>query len=88
MVTKEQKAELVQKYGITHTDTGRPEVQIALLTLRINDLSVHLESHKKDKHNRRGLINLVSKRRSLLDYLAKKDIMRYRAIIAALGLRK
>ncbi len=88
MVTKEQIAELVQKHGASPNDTGKPEVQVAILTTRINDLTGHLESHKKDHHSRRGLIKLVSKRRKLLDYLAKNDIARYRAIIAALSLRK
>ena len=69
-------------------DTGSPEVQIAILTARINDLTEHLRVHKQDNHSRRGLLMMVGKRRSLLDYLAKKDINRYRAIVAKLGLRK
>jgi small subunit ribosomal protein S15 len=88
MIFKEQKAEIVKKYGKDDNDTGKPEVQIALLTARINDLAHHLETHKKDNHTRRGLISLVSKRRKLLDYLAGKDILRYREIIASLSLRK
>ncbi|MCX6155879.1 MAG: 30S ribosomal protein S15 [Candidatus Kapabacteria bacterium] len=88
MITKEQRAEVIEKYGSNPQDTGRTEVQVALLTQRINDLSIHLEGHKKDNHNRRGLIAMVSQRRSLLSYLAKKDIMRYRSIISSLGLRK
>lgn len=88
MITKEQKAEIVAKYGKNPQDTGRPEVQIALLTARINDLTHHLEHHKKDNHSRRGLIKLVSKRRKLLDYLAEKDIERYREIIKVLSIRK
>ncbi len=88
MITKEQKAEIVAKYGNSPQDTGKAEVQIALLTFRINDLTHHLENHKKDNHSRRGLIKLVSKRRKLLDFLAAKDIMRYREIIKALSIRK
>ena len=73
----------------THpTDTGSPEVQIAILTARINELTEHLKVHKQDNHSRRGLLKMVGKRRKMLDYLAKKDIERYRALIAKLGLRK
>jgi small subunit ribosomal protein S15 len=88
MITKEQKAEITQKYGTTADDTGRAEVQVALLTSRILDLTHHLESHKKDNSSRRGLIKLVSKRRKVLDYLAQKDISRYRDVLKALSLRK
>ena len=88
MITKEQKTETIAKFGDKPNDTGKSEVQIALLTLRINDLTSHLENNKKDHHSRRGLIKLVSKRRKLLDYLAKKDINRYRNILSALSLRK
>ena len=88
MITKDQKSEIVRKFGLSPADTGKPEVQIALLTARINDLTHHLDSHKKDNHSRRGLISLVSKRRKLLDYLAKKEISRYREIIKELSLRK
>lgn len=88
MITKDQKSEIVRKFGQNPADTGKPEVQVALLTFRINDLTHHLESHKKDNHSRRGLIKLVSKRRKLLEYLAKKDISRYREIIKELSLRK
>jgi small subunit ribosomal protein S15 len=88
MITKEQKAEITQKYGTTADDTGRAEVQVALLTTRILDLTHHLESHKQDNSSRRGLIKLVSKRRKVLDYLAKKDINRYRDVLKALSLRK
>ena len=88
MINKEQKAEIVGKHGSSASDTGKPEVQVAILTSRINDLTGHLETHKKDHHSRRGLIQMVSKRRRLLDYLAKTDISRYREIIAALSLRK
>ena len=77
-------AEAICRYG----DTGSPEVQIAVLTARINTLTEHLREHKQDNHSRRGLLMMVGKRRSLLDYLAKKDINRYRAIVAKLGLRK
>lgn len=88
MITKEQKADIIQKHGENQGDTGKTEVQVALLTARINDLTGHLENHKKDNHSRRGLIKLVAKRRKLLDYLAANDITRYRSIIAALSLRK
>jgi small subunit ribosomal protein S15 len=88
MLTKERKAELVKQYGGSDANTGKPEVQIALLTEHINLLSQHCEQHKKDHHSRRGLIMMVSQRKNLLSYLAKKDIMRYRQIIAALNLRK
>jgi len=88
MINKEQKAEIVEKHGVNTSDTGKPEVQVAILTARINDLTGHLETHKKDHHSRRGLIQMVSKRRRLLDYLAKNDINRYREIIAALSIRK
>lgn len=88
MITKEKKAELVENFGGNTNNSGKSEVQIAILTARINDLTQHLEHHKKDHHSRRGLITLVSKRRSLLDYLAGRDISRYRRIIADLSLRK
>lgn len=88
MVTKEKKMELVEKFGGKAENTGRAEAQIAIITERINDVTQHVMRHKKDNHNRRGLIKLVSKRRRLLDYLKKKDIERYRKIIADLGLRK
>ena len=88
MITKEQKAEVVHKFGTSQNDTGKAEVQIALLTSRISMLTSHLDTHKKDNHSRRGLIKLVSKRRRLLDYLTKKDISRYRAIVSTLSLRK
>lgn len=88
MILQQQKAEIIQKHGGSATNTGETEVQVAIFTARINDLQGHLEGHKKDHHSRRGLIKLVSKRRKLLDYLAKKDISRYRQIIAALSLRK
>ena len=85
---KELKSEITTKYALHEGDTGSPEVQIAILTARINELTEHLREHKHDNHSRRGLLMMVGKRRSLLDYLAKKDINRYRAIIAKLGIRK
>ncbi len=88
MITNERKAEIVQKHGGSAANTGLPEVQIALLTEHISVLSKHCEANKKDHHSRRGLIMLVSKRKTLLAYLAKNKIQRYRSIIAELGLRK
>ncbi len=85
---KARKQELIQTYGTHEGDTGSPEVQIALLTERINHLTEHLKTHKHDHHSRRGLLIMVGKRRGLLDYLTKIDIERYRSIIARLGLRK
>ena len=87
-MTKERKQELIAQYGRKAQDTGSPEVQIALLTERINHLTDHLRTHKKHHHSRRGLLMMVGKRRGLLDYLVKTDIERYRAIIAQLGIRK
>lgn len=87
-MTKERKHELMEKYGRCANDTGSSEVQIALLTERINHLTDHLRTHKKDHHSRRGLLMMVGKRRGLLDYLIKTDIERYRTIIAELGIRK
>ena len=87
-MTKERKQELIAKYGRGTNDTGSPEVQIDLLTERINHLTDHLRTHKKDHHSRRGLLMMVGKRRGLLDYLIKTDIERYRSIIAELGIRK
>lgn len=88
MVTKERKLELVKTHGDNEQDTGKPEVQIALITEHLNALNEHLKVHKKDNHSRRGLLKLVGQRRKLLDYLIQTDIERYRSIIAALGLRK
>lgn len=88
MITSEMKKEIIAKYGKTPTDTGSPEVQIALLSARIAELTEHLKNHKKDHHSRRGLLKMVGQRRGLLDYLKKTDIERYRAIIEKLGLRK
>ena len=87
-MTKERKQEIIATYGIHEGATGSPEVQIAILTERINHLNEHLKMHKKDHHSRRGLLMLVGQRRSLLNYLTKVDIERYRAIIEKLGLRK
>lgn len=87
-ITKEMKAELVRKFGRSPKDTGIPEVQIAVLTARINDLAPHFEKFKKDHHSRVGLLKMVGKRRRLLDYLMEKDIERYRKIIADLQIRK
>ena len=88
MISKEMKAEIIEKYKRDEKDTGSPEVQIALLTTRINELTEHLKVHKKDNHSRRGLLKMVGKRRNLLNYLAKKDVNRYREIVEKLGLRK
>lgn len=88
MLTKEDKAKIVKKYGKGEGDSGATEVQVALLTERINYLTDHLKQHKHDHHSRRGLLMLVGKRRRLLDYLAKKDIEGYRTLIKQLGLRK
>ena len=87
-MTQAEKTEIMQKFARHEGDTGSPEVQIAVLTKRINDLTEHLKIHKKDHHSRRGLLKMVGARRGLLDYLMKKDIERYRAIIAELGIRK
>ena len=83
-----EKNEIIAKFATHEGDTGSPEVQIALLTFRINHLNEHLKQHKQDNHSRRGLLKMVGKRRGLLDYLKAKDIEKYRAIIEALGLRK
>jgi len=88
MMLKEQKTNVIHENRIHETDTGSPEVQVAILTERISQLTEHLKIHKKDNHSRRGLLKMVGKRRSLLGYLQKKDIERYRALIAKLGLRK
>ena len=88
MMTTEKKAEIIKEFGRTPNDTGSPEVQVALLTERINTLTEHLKENKKDHHSRRGLLKMVGKRRGLLDYLKKTGLEGYRALIARLGLRK
>jgi small subunit ribosomal protein S15 len=87
-LTQERKQELIQKFGRSEGDTGSAEVQIALLTERINELTEHLRSHRKDHHSRRGLLMLVGKRRRLLRYLERADLDRYRQVVADLGLRR
>jgi small subunit ribosomal protein S15 len=87
-LTQEKKAELIQKFGRSDGDTGSAEVQIALHTERINELTEHLRSHRKDHHSRRGLLMLVGKRRRLLRYLERADLDRYRQVVADLGLRR
>ena len=87
-MTKEEKLEIIRKFGVDEKDSGKSEVQIALITKRLNDLTGHFDVHKKDHHSRRGLMQLVGKRRRLLDYLMKKDITRYRTIIKELNIRK
>ena len=88
MMRKEEKTAVIEANRTSENDTGSPEVQIAILTKRINDLTEHLKTHKKDHHSRRGLLKMVGHRRNLLAYLQKVDIERYRAIIARLGIRK
>ena len=88
MITKEQKAEIIREYALKEGDTGSPEVQVTILTARINDLNEHLKVHKKDHHSRRGLLKMVGQRRNLLKYLREVDVERYRTLIARLGLRK
>ncbi len=88
IMLKTEKTEIMKKYARHEGDTGSPEVQIAVLTKRINDLTEHLRANKKDHHSRRGLLKMVGQRRSLLNYLTKIDITRYRSLIAELGIRK
>ena len=88
MLKGEVKTNLIREYATHEGDTGSPEVQVAILTARINELTEHLRTHKHDNHSRRGLLMMVGKRRKMLDYLANKDINRYRALIAKLGIRK
>ncbi len=88
MISKEKKAEIIAAYGRTPEDTGSPEVQVALLTERINELTAHLKDHPKDHHSRRGLLKMVGQRRGLLDYLKRNDIEGYRNLIERLGIRK
>lgn len=87
-LTKDEKQGIIAEYRLSDTDTGSPEVQIAVLTNQINQLTEHLKVNKKDHHSRRGLLKMVGKRRGLLKYLTKKDIVRYRSIISRLGLRR
>ena len=88
MLLKDEQQSIIAANQLSETDTGSPEVQISILTKRINDLTEHLKVHKNDHHSRRGLLKMVGKRRNLLNYLIKKDIERYRAIITKLGIRK
>ena len=88
MISRETKTSIIEQFKINERDTGSPEVQIAILTERINELTVHMKNNPKDFHSQRGLSKMVGHRKQLLAYLAKKDIERYRAIIKALGLRK
>lgn len=88
MIAKEKKQAIIAEYGRTPGDTGSPEVQIAILTARIAELTAHLQENPKDHHSRRGLLKMVGQRRGLLDYLKKTDIERYRALIEKLGIRK
>ena len=88
MITAAKKAEIIKEYQLKEGDTGSPEVQIAILTYRINDLNNHLKTHAKAHHSRRGLLKMVGQRRNLLAYLKDKDLERYRNLIARLGLRK
>jgi small subunit ribosomal protein S15 len=88
MIAKEKKQAIIAEYGRTQGDTGSPEVQIAVLTARIQELTEHLKKNQKDHHSRRGLLKMVGQRRGLLDYLKKTDIERYRALIEKLGIRK
>lgn len=88
MITKEIKNNIIEEYKTHEGDTGSPEVQVAILTYRINDLNEHLKEHYKDFHSRRGLLKMVGQRRNLLKYLKNTDIERYRSLIARLGLRK
>ncbi|MEO4043993.1 30S ribosomal protein S15 [Hoeflea sp. CAU 1731] len=87
-ITAERKAEILKEYATKDGDTGSPEVQVALLTERITNLTEHFKGHKKDNHSRRGLLKMVSNRRSLLDYVKKKDEERYKKLIASLGIRR
>ncbi len=88
MISKEKKQAIIKEYGRSEGDTGSPEVQVAVLTERIRELTEHLKTNHKDHHSRRGLLKMVGQRRGLLDYLKKTDIERYRTLIAKLGLRK
>ncbi len=88
MISKEKKTEIINEYARKPGDTGSPEVQIAILTERIQELTEHLKTHQKDHHSRRGLLKMVGKRRGLLDYLKRTDLESYRTLIAKLGIRK
>ncbi len=88
MISKEKKAEIIKEYGRTPEDTGSPEVQVAILTERIRELTEHLKANKKDHHSRRGMLKMIGQRRNLLAYLQKKDIDAYRNLIERLGLRR
>ena len=88
MISKEKKAEIIKEYGRTPEDTGSPEVQVAILTERIRELTEHLKVNKKDHHSRRGMLKMIGQRRNLLAYLQKKDINAYRTLIERLGLRR
>jgi len=88
MISAQQKNEIIEEHSRATNDTGSPEVQVALLTARITDLTEHFKAHKHDFHSRQGLLRMVSKRRKMLDYLKRKDVERYRSLIAKLGLRK
>ncbi|MCD7862249.1 MAG: 30S ribosomal protein S15 [Lachnospiraceae bacterium] len=88
MISKEKKTAIMNEYALTPGDTGSPEVQVAVLTARINELTEHLKANPKDNHSRRGMYKMIGKRRGLLDYLKKKDIERYRALIEKLGIRR
>ena len=87
-LTKEEKTDIIEKFQLDKNDTGSVEVQVALLTKRINDLNDHLQVHKHDYHSNRGLLKMVGQRKSLLNYLAKNDVQRYRELVKKLGLRK
>jgi len=87
-ITKTQKAEILKKFATGNLDTGSPEVQVALLTARINEMTTHFSTHKKDEHGKRGLVKCVNARRNLLDYLKGKDVKRYEKLIGALDIRK
>ena len=88
MIAKDKKQAIIAEYGLKEGDTGSPEVQVAILTARIQELTAHLQANPKDHHSRRGLLKMVGQRRNLLNYLKEKDLQRYRDLIARLGLRK
>ena len=88
MIKKDKKTAIIKEYALSEGDTGSPEVQVAILTARIRELTEHLKDNPKDHHSRRGMLKMIGQRRGLLDYLAKKDIQRYRTLIEKLGIRK